>query len=55
MRQPSNNPSVTLAYQPKKKKKLSVTIKKLKKAKKDFKKIGGLNFLVQPIQILLFL
>ena len=57
MRQPSNNPSVSIAYliKPKKKKKtknkiLSVIIKKLKKAKN--KKNGGLNFLVQSIHIL---
>ena len=58
MRQPSNNPSVTIAYlikPPKKTKKqktknLSVIIKKLKKAKN--KKNGGLNFLVQSIHIL---
>ena len=56
MRQPSNNPSVSIAYliKPKKKKQktkyLSVIIKKLKKAKN--KKNGGLNFLVQSIHIL---
>ena len=52
MRQPSNNPSVSIAYliKPKKTKNLSVIIKKLKKDKK--KKKGGLNFLVQSIHIL---